>query len=63
MSSFIFAMFEGGGNVPLLIPVVRAVIERGHDVTVVAGPGIRRANASPATSARLVDPLRDAERA
>ena len=60
MSSFLFAMFEGGGNVPLLVPVVRAVVERGHDVTVVAGPSIRRPNPPPAASGRLVDPLRDA---
>jgi UDP:flavonoid glycosyltransferase YjiC (YdhE family) len=59
VSSFLFAMFEGGGNVPLLVPVVRAVVERGHDVTVVAGPSIRRPNPSPAASARLVDPLRE----
>lgn len=60
MSSFLFAMFEGGGNVPLLVPVVRAVVERGHDVTVVTGPGIRRPNPPPGASPRLVDPLRDA---
>ena len=40
----LFAMFEGGGNIPLITPVVGAVVERGHDVTVVAGPNIRRAN-------------------
>jgi UDP:flavonoid glycosyltransferase YjiC (YdhE family) len=53
-------MFEGGGNVPLLVPVVRAVVERGHDVTVVVGPSIRRPNPPPAASSRLVDPLREA---
>ena len=52
VSSFLFALFEGGGNVPLLIPVVRAVAERGHDVTVVAGPGIRRPNAPPDQTTR-----------
>jgi UDP:flavonoid glycosyltransferase YjiC (YdhE family) len=60
VSSFLFAMFEGGGNVPLLVPVVRAVVERGHDVTVVVGPSIRRPNPPSAASPRLVDPLRDA---
>ncbi len=35
-------MFEGGGNVPLITPVVAAMVERGHDVAVVAGPNIRR---------------------
>lgn len=57
MSSFLFAMFEGGGNVPLLVPVVRAVVEAGHEVTVVAGPSIRRPNPPPAASPRFVDRL------
>ena len=39
---FLFAMFEGGGNVPLITPVVAVMVERGHDVAVVAGPNIRR---------------------
>ena len=38
----LFAMFEGGGNVPLITPVVAAMVERGHEVRVVAGPNIRR---------------------
>ena len=47
-------MFEGGGNVPLITPVVAAMVERGHDVTVVAGPNIRRPAAAP-PSARFMD--------
>jgi hypothetical protein len=68
VGSFLFAMFEGGGNVPLITPVVAAMVDRGHDVTVVAGPNIRRpAPALPSdgffdrvrgTGARLV-PLLD----
>ena len=42
VGAFLFAMFEGGGNVPLITPVVAAMVERGHDVAVVAGPNIRR---------------------
>ena len=42
VGAFLFAMFEGGGNVPLITPVVAAMVERGHDVAVVAGPSIRR---------------------
>ena len=53
-------MFEGGGNVPLLVPVVRAVVERGHEVTVIAGPNIRRPNVPPTASPRLVARLTDA---
>ncbi len=44
MARVLFAMFEGGGNIPLITPVVAAVVDRGHEVTVVAGPNIRRPN-------------------
>jgi MGT family glycosyltransferase len=36
------AMFQGGGNVPLLMPIVVRLVERGHTVRVMAGPGVRR---------------------
>ena len=54
VGSFLFAMFEGGGNVPLITPVIATMVERGHDVTVVAGPNIRRP-AAPPPSAWFVD--------
>jgi hypothetical protein len=38
---FLFAMFQGGGNIPLIMPIVRELVSRGHDVRVLAGPGIR----------------------
>ena len=38
---FLFAMFQGGGNLPLLLPVVRELTAQGHRVRVLAGPGIR----------------------
>ncbi len=56
---FLFAMFEGGGNVPLITPVVAAIVERGHDVVVVAGPNIRRP-AAPPPSDRFLDRIRAA---
>ena len=34
-------MFQGGGNIPLLMPVVTELVRRGHEVHVLAGPGIR----------------------
>src|SRR6185503_18426071 len=34
-------MFQGGGNIPLLLPVVKCLVSRGHHVRVLAGPGIR----------------------
>jgi UDP:flavonoid glycosyltransferase YjiC (YdhE family) len=35
-------MFQGGGNIPLLMPVVTELARRGHTVHVLAGPGIRQ---------------------
>src|SRR5712692_2675411 len=36
--SFLFAMFYGGGNVDLILPLVRRLIARDHVVCVLAGP-------------------------
>jgi UDP:flavonoid glycosyltransferase YjiC (YdhE family) len=38
---FLFAMFQGGGNVPLIMPIVSELVSRGHEVRILAGPGIR----------------------
>ena len=38
---FLVAMFQGGGNIPLLMPIVSELVTRGHDVRIIAGPGIR----------------------
>lgn len=38
---FLFAMFQGGGNIPLIMPIVSELVRRGHDVRIMAGPGIR----------------------
>lgn len=34
-------MFQGGGNLPLILPILRELIARGHTVRVMAGPGVR----------------------
>jgi MGT family glycosyltransferase len=36
------AMFQGGGNIPLLMPVMARLAARGHSVHIMAGPGVRR---------------------
>src|SRR5919108_261888 len=36
------AMFQGGGNIPLLLPIVTRLVARGHDVRFIVGPGVRR---------------------
>src|SRR5829696_6272601 len=38
---FLFAMFQGGGNIPLILPIAARLAARGHAVRVLAGPGIR----------------------
>jgi hypothetical protein len=38
--NFLFAMYQGGGNIPLIAPVAGRLVERGHLVRVLAGPGI-----------------------
>jgi len=37
----LFAMFQGGGNIPLILPITARLVARGHDVRVLAGPGVR----------------------
>lgn len=34
-------MFQGGGNVPLILPILGELAARGHRVRVMAGPGVR----------------------
>jgi MGT family glycosyltransferase len=36
------AMFQGGGNVALLMPIMTRLVERGHSVRIMPGPGVRR---------------------
>ncbi len=37
----LFAMFQGGGNIPLILPIAARLVARGHAVRVLAGPGVR----------------------
>jgi MGT family glycosyltransferase len=36
------ALFQGGGNIALLMPVLERLIARGHAVRIMVGPGVRR---------------------
>ena len=36
------ALFQGGGNIPLLMPVLEQLTTRGHLVRIMAGPSVRR---------------------
>ena len=35
------ALFQGGGDIPLLMPVLDRLIARGHAVRIMVGPGVR----------------------
>lgn len=40
-SRLLVAMFQGGGNIPLLLPIVTRLVTRGHRVRFIVGPGVR----------------------
>ena len=50
-------MFQGGGNIPLIMPVVTRLVARGHQVRIMAGPGVRQSRLpiSPAFLHRIHD--------
>lgn len=39
--NILFCMFQGGGNTPLILPVLAELIARRHKLRVIAGPGVR----------------------
>lgn len=46
----LFAMFQGGGNIPLIMPVAARLAARGHQVRIMAGPGVRHSRLPVSTS-------------
>ncbi len=51
----LFAMFQGGGNIPLIMPVVTRLVARGHQVRIMASAGVRQSRmpVSPAFLERI----------
>jgi hypothetical protein len=45
-------MFQGGGNIPLIMPVVSRLVARGHQVRIMASAGVRQSR-MPVSSAFL----------
>jgi MGT family glycosyltransferase len=43
-------MFQGGGNIPLIMPVVARLVARGHQVRIMAGPGVRHSRLPVSTT-------------
>ena len=52
----LFAMFEGGGNLSLILPIAARLVERGHEVRVLAGPNVRAGR--PPISERFLPRIR-----
>jgi len=48
----LLAMFQGGGNIPLILPVVARLVARGHRVRIMAGPGVRHSRLPVSTTFR-----------
>lgn len=50
-------MFQGGGNIPLILPTLAELIARNHRVRVMIGPGVRRSRlaVSPSLLRRVGD--------
>jgi MGT family glycosyltransferase len=44
-------MFQGSGNIPPLLAVARELVERGHRVSIIAGPGLTPERPAPVTEA------------
>ena len=53
--SLLIAMFQGGGNIPQLLPIVARLIALGHQVRVLVGPGVRHSRLP--VSAQLLEAL------
>lgn len=48
--SILAGIFQGGGNIPLILPILKELIARGHIVRVMAGPGVRGSRLSVSSS-------------
>ena len=48
-------MFQGGGNIPLILPILAELVARNHRVRVMVGPGVRqsRLTVSPSLLQRV----------
>lgn len=55
--NYLFAMFQGGGNIPLIAPIAAELVRRRHSVRALVGPGIRadRLPVSEGLRTRLTD--------
>jgi UDP:flavonoid glycosyltransferase YjiC (YdhE family) len=57
---FLFAMFQGSGNIPPILAVVQRLAARGHQVRVIAGPGLTPDRPGRPASPAFLDSIREA---
>jgi UDP:flavonoid glycosyltransferase YjiC (YdhE family) len=55
---FLFAMFQGSGNIPPILAVAHQLVTRGHRVRILAGPGIQPDRPPRPASATFLDGIR-----
>jgi UDP:flavonoid glycosyltransferase YjiC (YdhE family) len=55
---FLFAMFQGGGNIPPILAVAQQLVAHGHRVRILAGPGLQPGRPPRPASAAFLDGVR-----
>src|SRR5256885_17110844 len=55
---FLFAMFQGGGNIPPILAVAQQLVAHGHRVRILAGPGLQPDRPPRPASAAFLDGVR-----
>lgn len=55
---FLFAMFQGSGNIPPILAVAHQLVTRGHRVRIIAGPGLQPDLPPRPASASFLDGVR-----
>lgn len=47
------AMFQGGGNIPRIPPILSRLVSRGHRVRVIVGPALAKEDAAGAAAEEI----------
>ena len=55
---FLFVMFQGGGNIPPILAVAQQLVAHGHDVRILAGPGLQPGRPPRPPSAAFLEGVR-----
>ncbi len=55
---FLFVMFQGGGNIPPILAVAQQLVAHGHQVRILAGPGLQPGRPPRPPSAAFLEGVR-----